>query len=52
MECFNISVTLASVKCKLPDDGHRPKHVGAILILVIIYNLEFSKINKSASDGE
>jgi hypothetical protein len=31
-DCFNISVTLASLKCKLPDDGRRPKHVGAILI--------------------
>jgi hypothetical protein len=31
-DCFNISVTLARLKCKLPDDGHGPKHVGAILI--------------------
>jgi hypothetical protein len=31
-DCFNISVTLARLKCKLPDDGRRPKHVGAILI--------------------
>jgi hypothetical protein len=30
--CFNISVTLARLNCKLPDDGRRPKHVGAILI--------------------
>jgi hypothetical protein len=29
---FNISVTLARLNCKLPDDGRRPKHVGAILI--------------------
>ena len=26
-----INVTLARLKCKLPDDGHRLKHVGAIL---------------------
>jgi len=25
-------VTLAGFKCKLPDDGRRPKHVGTILI--------------------
>jgi hypothetical protein len=30
--CFNISVTLARLKHKLPDDGRRPKHVGAILM--------------------
>jgi hypothetical protein len=24
-DCFNISVTLARLKCKLPDDGRRPK---------------------------
>jgi hypothetical protein len=29
-ECFNINITLARLNCKLPDDGHRPKHVGAI----------------------
>jgi len=29
-ECFNINVTLARLNCKLPDDGRRPKHVGAI----------------------
>jgi hypothetical protein len=33
---FNISVTLARLKCKLPDDGRGPKHVGAILIQVLI----------------
>jgi hypothetical protein len=32
MDCFNISVTLARLKCKLPDDGLGPKYVGAILI--------------------
>jgi hypothetical protein len=26
----------ASLKCKLPDDGRRPKHVGAILIQVLM----------------
>jgi hypothetical protein len=31
-DCFNISVTLARLKCKLPDDGRGPKHIGAILI--------------------
>jgi hypothetical protein len=30
-DCFNISVTLTRLKCELPDYGHRPKHVGAIL---------------------
>ena len=29
-ECFNINITLARLNYKLPDDGHRPKHVGAI----------------------
>ena len=29
-ECFNINITLASLICKLPDDGRRPKHVAAI----------------------
>ena len=29
-ECFNIIITLARLKCKLPDDGRRPKCVGAI----------------------
>ena len=29
-ECFNINITLARLNCKFPDDGHRPKHVGAI----------------------
>ena len=28
-----INVTLARLKCKLPDDGRRPKHVGAVLII-------------------
>ena len=26
------NVTLARLKCKLPDNGRRPKHVGEILI--------------------
>jgi len=26
------NVTLAMLKCKLPDDGRRPKHVAAVLI--------------------
>jgi len=30
IECFNIDVTLARLNCKLPDDGRRPKYVGAI----------------------
>jgi len=29
-ECVNINITLARLNCKLPDDGRRPKHVGAI----------------------
>ena len=29
-ECFHINITLARLNCKLPDDGRRPKHVGAI----------------------
>ena len=29
-ECFNISINLARLNCKIPDDGRRPKHVGAI----------------------
>jgi hypothetical protein len=31
-DCFNISVTLARTKRKLPDDGRGPKHVAAISI--------------------
>jgi hypothetical protein len=27
-----INVTLARIKCKLPDDGRRPKHAAAVLI--------------------
>ena len=27
-----INVTLARLKCKLPDDDRRPKHVGAVLV--------------------
>ena len=41
--CYNIIclphnhiVTLARLICKLPDDGRRPKHVGAILIYVLM----------------
>jgi hypothetical protein len=29
-ECFNINITSARINCKRPDDGRRPKHVGAI----------------------
>jgi len=29
-ECFNININLARLNYKLPDDGRRPKHVGAI----------------------
>ena len=29
-EYFNINITLARLNCKFPDDGRRPKHVGAI----------------------
>jgi hypothetical protein len=29
-ECYYINITLARLNCKLPDDGRRPKHVGAI----------------------
>jgi hypothetical protein len=29
---FFIKVTIARLKSKLPDDGHRPKHVEAVLI--------------------
>ena len=28
-ECFYINVSLARLNCKLPDNGRRPKHVGA-----------------------
>jgi len=27
--CFHINITLARFNFKLPDDGRRPKHVGA-----------------------
>jgi hypothetical protein len=30
IECFNINITLATLNYKLPDDGRRPKRVGAI----------------------
>ena len=29
-ECLNVNIILARLSCKLPDDGRRPKHVGAI----------------------
>jgi len=29
-ECLNINITLARLNYKLPVDGRRPKHVGAI----------------------
>ena len=29
-ECFNVNIILARLNRKLPDDGRRPKHVGAI----------------------
>ena len=29
-ECSNINITLARLNCKLPDEGRRPKRVGAI----------------------
>ena len=29
-KCFNINITLARLNCKFPDDGRRPKHVGAV----------------------
>ena len=28
--CGGVNITLARLNCKLPDDGRRPKHVGAI----------------------
>jgi hypothetical protein len=38
-----INLTLARLICKLPDDGRRPKHVGAILYLSFrpsqVYNI-------------
>jgi hypothetical protein len=36
--CVLCRVTLVRLKCKLPDDGRRPKHVGAILIC---FNVNF-----------
>jgi hypothetical protein len=33
-----INVTLATLICKLPDDGRRPKHVGAVLIYVLMFS--------------
>jgi len=33
---YFINVTLARPKCKLPDDGHRPKHVAAVIIYVLM----------------
>ena len=29
-ECLTINITLTRLNCKLPEDGRRPKHVGAI----------------------
>ena len=29
-ECLNTNITLARLNCKLPDDGRRLKHVGAV----------------------
>jgi hypothetical protein len=38
-DCFNISATLARLKCKLPYDGRRPKHVG--VTLNVSFNVNF-----------
>ena len=47
-ECFYTNITLARLNCKLPDDGRRPKHVGAIL-----FNVNCNQsFNKCASVGE
>ena len=32
-ECFKYN--FSQVQCKLPDDGRRPKHVGAIFICIL-----------------
>ena len=29
-ECFKINIILTRLNCELPDDGFKPKHVGAI----------------------
>jgi hypothetical protein len=40
------TVMIAPVPSRLPDDGHRPKHVGATFMCILMYILNFSKFNK------
>jgi len=47
-ECLDINISLARLNCKLPDDGRRPKHVGAIQFYVNFYQ----SVTKCASVGE
>ena len=47
-ECLNINIILARLNYKLPDDGRRPKHVGAIYFYVHFNQ----RVNKCASVGE
>ena len=35
-ECFNINITLARFNARLPDDGRRPKHIGAIFMCILM----------------
>jgi hypothetical protein len=37
---FKINVTLARLQSNLPDDGRRPKHVGANSMWILMYNLK------------
>ena len=40
-ECFNINITFSQVQCKLPDDGRRAKHVGAIFVSFNVFLMCF-----------
>jgi len=42
------TVTLASTSIALPDDGvPAPKHVGAVLISILIFNVHFKIVFKA-----
>jgi len=35
-ECCYINITLSQVQYKVPDDGRRPKQVGAIFVCILM----------------
>jgi len=45
--CHGMACVLHALHCKLPDDGRRPKHVGAIFMCILMQILKcFFKLIK------